>query len=350
MNSHPTGPARFFGRFKNYIFIVLLLGLTIFFLTRNFDMGEMLATAAGARLKFILPAVGLVLLFLFSEASAIRFAARPFGYRFSLLRGAVYACTDFFFASLTPSASGGQPAVVYAMARNGIPPSDGTVAILSHTFCYKIVTIILGLLVITLNPSLFALNGAAFIVLFFFGIAANAAMLAAIFISVVSKTIACRIAHKLVLLLAFLRVVKDPVRTDAACRKQIEAFRAGGLYIKAHPAVLLRVFLCCAVQRLALFTVPYMVFLSLGGSGYSYPDILTTQAAVALAVDSLPLPGAIGAAEGMFLVLYNRIYGRDLVVPAMLLSRGLNYYFCLVICSAVSLTNQLRKPRVYSRS
>lgn len=52
---------------------------------------------------------------------------------------------------------------------------------------------------------------------------------------------------------------------------------------------------------------------------------------VTISVSILPLPGAVGASEGMFILMFSRFYAEDYLMPAMLLTRGITFYFMLIM-------------------
>lgn len=66
-------------------------------------------------------------------------------------------------------------------------------------------------------------------------------------------------------------------------------------------------------------------------SGFTLCDLIAAQVALTLCVESLPIPGGMGVTESGFLLIYASIFGSKLVVPALLLTRGLNYYTGLLI-------------------
>ena len=52
------------------------------------------------------------------------------------------------------------------------------------------------------------------------------------------------------------------------------------------------------------------------------------QAVISVAVDMLPLPGGVGVSEGLFMTMFEPVFGEKLL-PGMLLSRGISYYALL---------------------
>ena len=45
----------------------------------------------------------------------------------------------------------------------------------------------------------------------------------------------------------------------------------------------------------------------------------------------LPLPGGVGASEKSFEIMFDRIFGLELVIPGMILSRGISFYLLIVV-------------------
>ncbi|MBQ4016495.1 MAG: flippase-like domain-containing protein, partial [Oscillospiraceae bacterium] len=69
-----------------------------------------------------------------------------------------YAFAGFFFSSVTPSSTGGQPAQLYDMGRDGIPLSHGAFALLCALLSYQAVSVVFGLFGAVFSPiSLFSL-------------------------------------------------------------------------------------------------------------------------------------------------------------------------------------------------
>jgi uncharacterized membrane protein YbhN (UPF0104 family) len=74
--------------------------------------------------------------------------------------------------------------------------------------------------------------------------------------------------------------------------------------------------------------------------------MIALQTLIAMSIDSLPLPGGMGASEGVFTMLYRSVYGVKTLVPATVLTRGISYYFALVLSSICVIFNQSRIVRL----
>ena len=61
-----------------------------------------------------------------------------FGYRVSFKEAMKYAYIGYFFSSVTPSATGGQPLQLYAMSKDKIHVAHGTMALLTELTSFQI--------------------------------------------------------------------------------------------------------------------------------------------------------------------------------------------------------------------
>lgn len=63
--------------------------------------------------------------------------------------------------------------------------------------------------------------------------------------------------------------------------------------------------------------------------------VVILQAVISVAVDMLPLPGGVGVSEGLFMTMFEPVFGEKLL-PGMLLSRGISYYALLIISAVLT--------------
>ena len=64
--------------------------------------------------------------------------------------------------------------------------------------------------------------------------------------------------------------------------------------------------------------------------------IITLQGMISVASDMLPLPGGMGASENLFLTIFSPVFGEELVLSGMVISRGISYYTQLLISAVMT--------------
>lgn len=82
--------------------------------------------------------------------------------------------------------------------------------------------------------------------------------------------------------------------------------------------------------------MPCIVYRAFGLSGAGLWEIFSLQALCAISVNFLPLPGAAGAAESVFLRGFAAVFGAELTAPAMILTRTVNCYLVLAVTGIIT--------------
>ena len=111
----------------------------------------------------------------------------------------------------------------------------------------------------------------------------------------------------------------------------MDQYHTTAVYLKDHIMVLVNVFAITLFQRFALFTATWFVYKAFGLSGTNAFVIILLQSVISVSVDMLPLPGGMGISEKLFSMIFEPVFGSALLIPGMILSRGLGYYTELLI-------------------
>jgi uncharacterized protein (TIRG00374 family) len=143
---------------------------------------------------------------------------------------------------------------------------------------------------------------------------------------------------------AFLiRINKNKAAEGVA--DQIEEYRRGSEYIKTHKSLLLKTVATTLVQMLALYSITYFVYCALGGAAVGWFTMMTLQAVLTAGVSVVPLPGGTGAGEGGFKLMFAQIFLGNLLMPGMLISRGLSFYLGMILSGIFILIAMIGKSR-----
>lgn len=324
------------------VLIAAALGAIIWVVFRGQTPAELAHTLGQVKFRYVL--LGLLLMFTFvgCEAMSTRTILRQLGNRVPYRRCLGYACTGFVFSSITPSASGGQPAQVCCMARDGIPAAHGALAMLLNAVCYQVTTLGLAVAAIAWRPALLHDLGGGLGFLLGMGMAVMVFLSCGMLAFLFAPRPAQMLAGWVLSLGARLHLVRDLPAARRKLDKQMEEYRRGAACLRARPALLPCLLGLTVLQLVSLYLVPGVVYGAFGLSGRSVPELVAMQAILTLAVSFLPLPGAVGASEGAFLRGYALFFGTELVAPAMLISRGISFYCFLLIAAAVALLARLR--------
>lgn len=321
------------------VLVILIFSWTLYDVFHGEDLGRLLKSIEHARLRWIGPAVALVLFFIWAESHILWWSFRPFNIRVSAFRCFLFSSVGFFFSCITPSASGGQPMQLYYMKKANIPISTGTAILMLVTITYKFVLVVWGLGLLIFWRTETASYMGMTLPLLYLGIALNIFSVTSMSIMLFWQGVMEKLVAWTAILLEKLRFMRGrnlPKRFEAMA----ERYRGAAETLRHHPLLIIKIILLTFVQRIALFAVTCFVCLAFRRGGSVLLHALLLQGCIAVCVDMLPLPGGMGVSERLFLQLFPPIFG-TMLLPGMILSRGISYYSQLLLSALFTIVQQL---------
>lgn len=316
--------------------LLLLISLTAYLLCKDYSLEMLIDSLQRANPFFLLGGLLGMFCYISCEALNTRRIMATFGQKLSLKQCLKYAFIGFYFCAITPSATGGQPAQVYYMKKDSIPVGFSTLTLLINLAIYQTVTLLCGVVFFLLKSDfiLDAIHGLG--PLFILGITIYFITLGLILAAIFSHTVIKKIFYVLIRFGVFCKIVKNPAQAKENTDKQLAEYQQCVVHIKKHPRLLLYNFVITLLQLLCYFSIPYFVYQAFQLSTYSLWDMVAMQAVLTISVSALPLPGAVGASEGSFLKLFEMFFAPAILLPAMLLTRLINFYAILVVSGIIA--------------
>ena len=315
----------------NLLFLLFIFSLTIYGVFEGEDIGELINTITKANGFYLTIGVLCVIFFIWCESIIIYYMMGTLQVKNKKRTCFMYSCIGFFFSCITPSASGGQPAQIYYMRKNKIPISISTLVLMVITLTYKSVLVFIGLFLVLFQHRFVVKYLTGILPVFSLGVGLNVicciVMLLLIFYPALTENLILACFKALVK----LHLVKETSKIKKRILHSMEQYSVTTDYLKQNKKVLFHVIIITFIQRISLFFVTYFVYKAFGLAGTSWYDIVMLQAAISVAVDMLPLPGGMGISEKLFLTIFIPVFGTDLLLPGMVLSRGIAYYVQLLL-------------------
>ncbi|NCB63202.1 MAG: flippase-like domain-containing protein [Clostridia bacterium] len=328
-----------------FILLVALMAGTGFFLLRGQTLTSLFDAIKGLKPGWLLLGLGLMFVFVGCEALCSRIILEKLGHRPGYRKCLGYSFIGFYVSSITPSSSGGQPAQIYQMTKDDIPAAHGTLNMMLIAVCFQVVSLAYALGAFFFLRDQRAALGTGLGLLLLYGGAVVTVLTVGMLIVMFLPGVAKKLTGGVLSLLVKVRIVKDAAKAGEKLERQMEEYRAGAECFKKNPMLLPALLAITFVQLTALFAIPYVVYLAFGLHGASVVQVVGMQAIISMAVGSLPLPGAMGAAEGGFVTAFSLFFGAGLVTPAVLVSRGISFYSFLLLSGAITLAIQWRNRR-----
>ena len=324
----------------NGVFLAVVFALTIYGVFHGEDLSSMMDAIHRADKRWLIPGIALVAFFIWGESNIIWYMMRSSGIQLKKRTCFLFSSVGFFFSCITPSASGGQPMQIYYMKKEKISIPVSTVILMIVTITYKLVLVVIGIGIAIFGRGFLHKYLEGILPVFYLGLALNIFCVTFMTILVFHPLLAKAIMVKGMKLLERLHLVKKKDGRLKKLEDSMDTYRNTAAYLKNNPFVIVKVIGITFIQRMALFAVTWFVYQAFGLHGTGFWEILFLQAVISVSVDMLPLPGGMGISETLFLNIFSPVFG-GLLLPGMVLSRGLGYYGELLISAAFTVVAQL---------
>lgn len=323
----------------NGVFLLSVFVLTAYFVFKGQDLGDILRTAGQAKLSYLFIGLICVVLFILGESSIIYYMMRLLGEKVKMSHCALYSFVGFFFSCITPSASGGQPMQIYYMKKDKLEVPVTTLVLMIVTITYKAVLVMIGLLLMLFGRGFLEGYLQDKMWVFYLGVGLNVFCVTSMLVLVFAPGLAKWIILKGNAILERLHIMRRKQSRLEKLEQSMDQYHETAAFWAGHKRCILNVFLITVVQRILLFTVTYWVYLALGLKGHGLAEITVLQSVISVSVDMLPLPGGMGISESLYLLMFVPIFGK-MLLPSMLLSRGLAYYGQMFISAVMTCAAQ----------
>ena len=283
-----------------------------------------------------------MLLYILIDCLNISSGIRHLGYDVSFSQMLLYSFAGFFFSSITPSSSGGQPGQIYYMRKNGIKVSHGSFSTLLALLSYQTMVFLWGVIGILRERDYFRSFESGYKYVFLIGFLLN--LFATVFLlSVLFSKKMTRVLAGIIIWFFGGKKIR-PEKKHRIIRFFASYHSVSVIIRKNKPAlsrILIRSFLQIALYNL----ITFICARALGVDSADWLTFICTQAAVFVSVSSLPFPGAVGISELGIWTFYGNYIPADMIKNVMLLSRFFSFFLPLIVSGAGILIIQLNMKK-----
>ncbi len=317
------------------VVFMAIAALTILAITsqKDFSFKNFIDFMKGLHPAWLLASITAMLGFIAFEGLAIRTVLKGFGYRAKLGNSFIYSSSDIYFSAITPSATGGQPASMYFMMRDGIPGSVVTLSLLVNLVMYSFSIIIIGIVCFIISPTVFLRMSVLCKVLVAIG-SFCLICLALFFVLVIFKS---DILHKVgnfgLTLLARLHIIKNLEKKKEKLASAVQSYNGHVASLKGKGGMLIKALVFNILQRLSVILVTVFVYLATGGDTALGIQVGIAHCLTILGTNVIPIPGAMGISDYMLISAFGVLgFEKAAAMNLNLVSRGISFYFCVILC------------------
>jgi uncharacterized protein (TIRG00374 family) len=133
-----------------------------------------------------------------------------------------------------------------------------------------------------------------------------------------------RILHK-------LHLVRNPERGTARLERLVKNYGKCATMFLGDKALIRNAFLYNLAQRVSQIAVSSCIYVCIGGDPALFFDIFVLQTFAVIGSNCIPVPGAMGVVDYLMLAGFSTLMSRNMAFHLELLSRGISFYFCVII-------------------
>lgn len=329
----------------NIAFLLVLIGVTftVIFVSQDININDIGNFLYNCNPWYIVGAFGCLVGYVVFEAISLHIIANKLKHKTKFTSSLAYASSDLYYSAITPSASGGQPASAFYMMRDGMSGGTAGFTVLLNIIAYTVATILVGLFGLIACPGMFGQIGHWFAqTLVIVGFVIQFALLAVLLLCLFRARVILAIGNWGISVLSKLHIVKKTDKWRGKLEGMVTKYKSCRTAIKKHPMLFVNALLLNIAQRVSQTLIPCFVIMAsplFGQVDVSFLELFCMQAYVLIGYNSIPLPGGMGVYE----YLYPNIFGigfpdMTFVLSAMMVSRLISFYVCMVITGLYTLT------------
>ena len=281
---------------------------------------------------FLLIALVGIVLYWVLESACMQLICNDMFAGFSFIKTNIVTVIGQYFNCITPLSSGGQPMQAYYYSRFGLPLEYSMPMLLCRFIVYQLTMTVYAIIVLVLRFNYFTQDLRPIMYLVAIGFFGGFVLMAMLFSLAFAKNSIIRITTWAIKLLGRIGILKTPEKTLANATKSLEESYEGIRFLLKKPKLLIKVSLVTFVQLTVYFSLSWVIFAGFGLEANDYFTVVSCQAFVYLIASFVPLPGAVGAAEGSYIVFFNYVYGdASIVALSTFIWRLYTFYLPIVL-------------------
>lgn len=318
---------------KRNFLIILVLALVVMFFSLKNDYQNIIKSFTSIQVIWLIIGVFTnIVIYHLADAVFIRYYCRRFKKDYNLMDAIKVEQTGVFFSSITPSSSGGQFAQLFVFGKQKVPTSNSASMLMLSFVSWQLILVLFGLFVLIFNYNdLFRHFDIGFGIVLL-GFIINFVVICGLFLSAFSKSFHTLIFQRLIPFLTRFKLFKRLKNTEKKVEDWLQVFRVEFRRLIVEPQLIWRRLLTDLFKIVVLYMAPFFAARAIDVNiGFDkLPLIIVLSTFLYMVTSLIPIPGAAGGSEAVFVLLMNPVFGAA-TTAVMLMWRVLTYYLPMLI-------------------
>ena len=218
------------------------------------------------------------------------------------------------------------------MLKDGISIPIITLSLLYTLLMYSFSIVILTIVGFLLNPSLLFQFDCIAKIFILAGFLFQLGLIFLFYCFLYKHSFLNKVCQFFLKILLKLHIVHDKESKMKKLNEIIENYQQSALLLQGKRKLIGKILFLNIMQRICQIGVIVFVFLATGGQLQDVLSIFSIETFVIMGAYSAPLPGAVGVTDYLMINGFQKIMSPLSAINLELFSRGLSFYFCIIIC------------------
>ncbi|WP_225743130.1 lysylphosphatidylglycerol synthase transmembrane domain-containing protein [Marinilactibacillus sp. Marseille-P9653] len=236
-----------------------------------------------------------------------------------------------FFNTITPFASGGQPAQLFLMKKNGISVGVGSSILLIKFIIFQSMLVLSSFIVLIFGFGYLQNNSIPKLsLLIMIGFILNTVVIITLVTIAKSKRVAFFIAHSALRPVSFFVKKERYELWKAKLDRKLLSFHEESNRMSFDLKLLFQCSLLTIAQLSLFLSIPFFIIQGLGIENVNLFQVIAFHAFIMMFSSLVPIPGGSGGAEYSFSLLFGLILQPTILILCLIFWRIITYYSCLI--------------------
>lgn len=328
---------------KHLTYIYILVNIVIIVMIGVLDphIESLKGSFTGIKLKWLAGGFACMIVYWMCDAYILNHVVNNIFKPKSFLKCLKAAIIGQYYNSVTPFASGGQPSIVYYLSKSGVPAGFATSSLMIKFFMYQVVLTLYCFVSFVARAGYIYSYSKMMFFLALVGLVITTGSVFMVYALSGKKTLIKKIVFTILKFAHKIKLIKDLDKVMKNMLTHVNDFHRGLDIIKDDIKLLAKIFMLTFLQLTFFFSITYFIYKSFGLDMVTWLDIVFIQSFLYLAVSYFPTPGAAGASEGGFYIVFKLFFSHNIIFVAMLLWRIISYYMNVIVGSIVVVADSI---------
>ena len=268
---------------------------------------------------------------------------------YKLKQGIINAFVASFFHGVTPSASGGQFAQVYIFKKQGVDFSDSASILWMDFIIYQATMVLVVLCLLVIRFTYFKTHFTNLFPLVLTGFLINSAVIVGLWALGRFPKVYRFVSTKGIEIGYKIKIVKDKDKAHENLDVQLKRFDRETQRLQTHKLLIVKVVLVNVVRLCLYYSLPFFCAkaLNIPVDISMLIDIMALSSYVSMVNAFIPIPGASGGTEAMFVIMFSALFNSVWASSIMIVWRIATYYLIMLLGGMVFVYAKQQKDVIF---